>query len=68
MAQTATDSKPFDWGQGLFGLGDTIAKGYFAMEVSKIGGQTIQKAPVNAVYAVTAGLVALALIFFVLRK
>lgn len=65
---TATNAKPFDWGASLFGTADTAIKGYFALEAAKVAGNTVQKAPVNAVYAVMAGIVAIALIFFVLRK
>lgn len=69
MASDQVTAQPgFDWGKGVFDLGDTALKGYFATQAASITAKAATKAPVGSIIAIVGGIVAIALIFFVLRK
>jgi hypothetical protein len=59
-----TSSNTFDWGQGLFSLGNTIATGYFASQATK----NALKAPPANTAIVVGGLVAVAVVLLVAFK
>jgi hypothetical protein len=63
-----TATAPYDWGKGIFDLGDTALKGYFATQTASITAKAATKAPVGSIIAIVGGIVAVALIVFVLRK
>lgn len=64
ISSNGTSSNTFDWGQGIFSLGSTIATGYFASQATK----NALKAPPANTALVVGGVVALAVIVLIAFK
>jgi hypothetical protein len=66
--QLTSQNQGFDWGQGLFSLGQTALAGYFTYETAKETSNNIRKTPTANVALMVGGLLAVTLIIVLAVK